>query len=157
LVTAGAAGALWVRGDVPDVRGLRGLSAAEYRTFRNLVTATFPPGGPFPIDPGDDRIARAFDDYVADEPDEKATETGRALLLVELAPLVWDSRRTTFSRLSAEERENYWASWPTADRLLKRQVSLGFRKFMNMLFYDHPDIWPKIGYGGPSLKRLGQQ
>jgi hypothetical protein len=157
LLALGGGGALWVRGAVPEVAGLRGLSAAQYRTFSNIVAAMFPPGGPIPVDVGALDLARAFDGFVADEPSDAVRELGLALTLVEVAPLVLDSRGTTFSRLSDEERAAYWSEWAASDRLEQRQISLGFRKFIHMVFYDTPEVWPHIGYGGPSLQRLAEQ
>lgn len=154
LLGAASGGLLWVRGFPPGVPGLRELSAAEYLTFANIVAAMIPPGGPFDDTPAA-AIPRAFDNFIADEPEAKRRELHLALTFVELAPL-FDGRGTTFSRLSVPQRQAYWAEWPASPDLLKRQISLGFRKFTNMLFYDTPDVWPAIGYGGPSLQRLAQ-
>ena len=55
--------------------------------------------------------------------------------------------------LDPEERSAHWQSWGTSDDLLRRQVSIAMRKFFNLVFFDHEEVWPFIGYGGPSLQR----
>ena len=121
-----------------------------------MVRATFPASGPIPVDAVQLGLAQAFDNYVADLPAAVRRELKLALTLVEVAPLIWDGHGTTFSRMSDEERAKYWATWPLSDRLEQRQVSLGFRKFVNMLFYDSPEVWEHIGYRGPSLQRIAE-
>ena len=32
------------------------------------------------------------------------------------------------------------------------QIALAFRKFMSLVFYDRPEIWPHLGYEGPMFK-----
>jgi hypothetical protein len=39
--------------------------------------------------------------------------------------------------------------------VLRRQVSIAMRKFFNLVFFDRPEVWPYIGYPGPSLQRDG--
>jgi len=154
LTATGVVGGLWVRGPVPSVAGLRVLSAFEFRVVSDIVSATFPAAGPIPLDARELELPRVFDGFVADLPAEQQTDLRRALLLVEIAPLIWDGKRTTFTRLSPEDRAAYWENWAASDRLLQRQISLTFRKFLNMLFYDWFEVWSHIGYPGPSLARL---
>lgn len=146
--------AWWARGPTERVEGLRVLSAAEYRTLTQIARANF---GDAALSLGNTDLARAFDAYLADEPAANVRELRLALKLVELSPIVWGPRRTTFARLSKEERAAYWAEWPTSERLVQRQISLGFRKFLNLVYYDQPGVWAAIGYPGPSFARLGAE
>lgn len=151
LTGAGAAVATWVRGPAPDVAGLRALGDAQYRTLTHLVDATFAGA---PVDLAALDLPRAFDAFLATEHPGNVRDLERAILLVELAPLVLDGLGTTFSRLGPTERLDYWRTWPTSERLVQRQVSIAFRKFFNMVFYDHESVWPLIGYPGPSVWEL---
>jgi len=74
-------------------------------------------------------------------------------VLIEFGPLVFDKRVTTFSRLDVEERTEHWNEWALSDNLLRRQVSIAMRKFFNLVYFDHEEVWPYIGYPGPSMKR----
>jgi hypothetical protein len=151
LALAGGGGLAALRGCAPPVEGLRLLSAHQYRTLSALARAHIPRGGPFELGAEDFDVARMFDDFLADEPEENIRDLGLALNLVELGPLVFERRLTTFSRLSREEQTDHWTSWMVSDRLLQRRAALAFRKFISLVFYDQPAVWPHIGYGGPDL------
>lgn len=140
----------------PPVSGLSVLDAREYRTLAALATTLFPTGGAFDL--GADRfdLPRAFDGYLAGEPPENVERLRRALLLFELGPLLFERRWTSFSRLSDPERLRHYEAWAESETLVRRQVATAFRKFMALVFYDNPEVWPHIHYPGPSLARLGK-
>jgi hypothetical protein len=98
-------------------------------------------------------LARAFDEFLAGEPAANVRDLERALTLIELGPLIFDRRLTTFSNLAPDEQLEHWQAWITSDTLLRRQAALAFRKFFNLVFFDQPGVWPHIGYGGPSYAR----
>ncbi len=149
-VVLGAGAGLWaIRGSAPDVSGLRVLSAHRYRTLTALAHTHLPGGGPFAQGADCSAIARAFDGFLADEPQENVRNLEAALTLLEFGPLLFDHRLTTFSNLSEAERLAHWQGWMVSERLLRRQVALAFRKFLSLVFYDQPSIWPAIGYPGP--------
>jgi hypothetical protein len=106
-----------------------------------------------PIDAASMDLPRAFDAFLAGEPEHNVKDLRKALVLVEFGPLLFDKKITTFSRLPVDERTEHWNSWGTSDRLLQRQVSIAMRKFFNLVYFDHEKVWPYIGYPGPSLKR----
>ncbi len=150
-VSVGAAtgGLLAMRGGAPDVAGLRVLSAHAYRTLEALATALFPPGGPIPQGAAGMDLARAFDGFLADEPAHHRRDLSRALFWLEYGPVLYERRAKTFSRLRDDERLAHFDSWATSQSLLRRQVALAFRKFLSVVFYDRPEIWPHLGYDGP--------
>lgn len=155
-IVAGAGGAwLWVRGDAPDVEGLAIVDAHEHRTLAKLVEVAFPARGPIPVDVAALDLPRAFDAFLAGEPEDRASDLKRALFLIEIGPLVYERRATTFSRLGARERERHWRAWLASDDLLRRQIAGAFQKVLSLMFYDRPEVWPHIGYGGPSLWGAG--
>jgi len=154
LVVGGGVGSLL--SGAPPVAGLKVLSAREYRTLDALAKTLLPSGGPFEIGAEAFDLARAFDGYLAGEPAANVEKLQRALLLFELGPLVFEHRFTSFSRLSPAEQLRHYEAWATSERLLRRQVATAFRKFMALVFYDSPEVWPHIGYPGPSLARLGK-
>ncbi len=144
----GGAGLLALRGRAPRVGGLRALTHQEYRTLSQLARALFPEGGAFPVGASAVDLARAFDVFLADEPDWNRKDLGRALFLLEFGPLVFEGRLRTFSRLSPEERLAHFERWAEGGPL-RRQVATAFRKFLSLVFYDTRAVWPHIGYEGP--------
>lgn len=149
-------GVLSLLSGAPEVAGLSVIGAREYRTLAALATTLLPSGGPFEIGAERLDLARAFDGFLAGEPPANVDNLRRALLLFELGPMLFERRWTTFSKLSAEERLRHYEAWSSSDTLLRRQVAIAFRKFMALVFYDTPEVWPHIGYPGPSLARLGR-
>ncbi len=150
---AGGGGLLALRGSAPAVSGLRCLSAQEYRTLRQLALALYPPGGAFATGADSVDLARAFDGYLADEPEYNLTDLRRALGWLEFGPVLYDRRAKTFSHLGPEERLAHFEGWLTSSTLLRRQVALALRKFMSLVFYDTPEVWPALGYDGPLFRR----
>ncbi|UCF47593.1 MAG: hypothetical protein JSU89_10500 [Myxococcales bacterium] len=153
ILGVGGGGLLALRGRAPKVDGLRVLDAHEYRTLRSLVEVMLPKTEAIPIDPESMDLPRAFDDFLSDEPEHNVNDLRRALVLIEFGPLAFDKKLTTFSRLDMAERATHWQEWALSDNLLRRQVSIAMRKFFNLVYFDHEQVWPHIGYPGPSMKR----
>ncbi len=153
VVALGGAGLALLRGSAPSVSGLRLLGAHEYRTLELLAETILPRGGAF--EPGAEGmdLARAFDDFLADEPPENVRKLRTALLLFEYGPVLFEKQLVTFSNLSPAERLHHYQAWSESDALLRRQIAVAFRKFFALVFYDHESVWPGIGYPGPSLAR----
>lgn len=152
-VALGGVGLRVLIGSAPPVTGLSVLDPVEYRTLNLLAETLIPEGGPFEIGASKYDLAREFDGYLAGEPPPNVTRLQRALLLFELGPLLFEHRMTTFSALSREERLHHYQAWAGSETLLRRQVAIAFRKFLALVFYDKEEVWPHIGYPGPSLKR----
>lgn len=155
ILGVGGGGLLVLRGSAPRVEGLRVLDAHEYRTLQSLVEVMLPRTDAIPVDASSMDLPRAFDDFLADEPEHAIQDLRKALVLVEFGPLAFDKKLTTFSRLDVAERTEHWNGWGVSDNLLRRQVSVAMRKFFNLVYFDHEAVWPHIGYPGPSLKRKG--
>jgi hypothetical protein len=153
VLGVGGGGLLALRGRAPKIDGLRVLDAHEYRTVQSLVEVMLPKTDAIPIDPASMDLPRAFDDFLANEPEHNVRDLQRALVLIEFGPLAFDKKVTTFSRLDVEERTTHWNEWALSDNLLRRQVSVAMRKFFNLVYFDHEQVWPYIGYPGPSMKR----
>lgn len=150
---AGGGGLVAMRGGAPAVEGLRVLSAHEHKTLTALVSALFPDDGPFPSTSAE--LPRAFDGFLEGEDEDRRADLKRALLLLEYGPVVFERRPHTFSNLPVAERLAHFERWTTSDSLVRRQVALAFRKFLCVVFYDRPELWPSIGYviapfGGPN-------
>lgn len=148
-----AGGAFWLRGAAPNVSGLRMVDDHQYRTLQSLVEVMFPPNPALPVDVAKLDLPRAFDEFLADEPEHNRRDLGRALTLVEFGPLLFEGRWATFSALPLDERAVHWDGWASSRLLLRRQVSLAMRKFFHLVYFDQPQVWPLIGYPGPSLTR----
>lgn len=145
-----------VLGPAPEVSGLSVLDAYGHRTLDSLAKTLFPEGGAFPIGASAFDLAREFDGYLAGEPEPNVDNLKLALRLFELGPLLFDKTTKSFSLLDDAGRLAHYDAWATSDTLLRRQIALAFRKFLALVFYDKPEVWPHIGYGGPSLGRLGK-
>jgi hypothetical protein len=153
ILGVGGGGLLALRGSAPTVDGLRVLDAHEYRTLQSLVEVMLPKTDAIPIDSAPMDLPRAFDNFLADEPEQNVKDLQKALVLIEFGPLAFDKRLTTFSRLDTAERTTHWNEWALSDNVLRRQVSIAMRKFFNLVYFDHEQVWPHIGYPGPSMKR----
>ena len=151
LLGSGVGGYLLLRGSAPSVDGLFALDDHEYQTLTRLAEAIFPTDEVFEANVEHTELARAFDEFLAGEPEQNVRDLKRALTLLELGPLIYERRFTTFSQLSRDEREAHFRAWMTSDDLTRRMVSVAFRKFLNLVFYDREEIWTHIGYPGPSL------
>jgi hypothetical protein len=154
VLGVGGGGLLALRGSAPKVEGLRVLDAHEYRTLESLVEVMLPKTDAIPVDASSMDLPRAFDEFLANEPKHNVEDLQKALVLIEFGPLVFDRKLSTFSRLDATERTEHWDGWGTSDNLLRRQVSVAMRKFFNLVYFDHEEVWPHIGYPGPSLERV---
>ena len=154
VLGVGGGGLLWLRGSAPSVQGLRMLDAHEYKTLQSLVEVMLPHTDAIPIDVESMDLPRAFDEFLANEPEHNVKDLQKALVLIEFGPLVFERRVTTFSRLSLAERTDHWNRWAVSESLLRRQVSIAMRKFFNLVYFDHEVVWPHIGYAGPSINRL---
>jgi len=143
---------LWaLRGRAAHIGGLRCLTDYEYRTLSALTRALFPPGSAFALGAQDLELERAFDAFLADEPEWNRTDLKRALFLLEYGPVLFERRLKTFSNLGPDERLAHFQRWAESRSLIRRQVALAFRKFLSLVFYDQPIAWPAIGYDGPLL------
>jgi hypothetical protein len=118
-----------------------------------LVEVMLPTTEAIPVDVAPMDLPRAFDDFLANEPAENVKDLQKALVLIEFGPLVFDRRLSSFSRLEPAERAAHWERWALSDKLVRRQVSVAMRKFFNLVYFDQPEVWPHIGYPGPSMKR----
>lgn len=145
VLMGGGAWLLARRGRAP---GTAALTEREHRTLSQLARALFPGGGAFPVGASDVDLARAFDDFLADEPEWNQADLSRALLLLEMGPILFERRLRRFSGLPAEERLAHFQRWAEGG-LLRRQVATAFRRFLALAFYDTPAVWPHIGYDGP--------
>jgi len=153
VLGAGGAGLLALRGRAPAVEGLQVLDAHGYRTLSSLVEIMLPTTDAIPIDVATMDLPRTFDGFLADEPKHNVDDLKNALVLIELGPLVFDRQLTTFSKLPPPARSEHWKEWGVSDSLLRRQVSLAMRRFFFLVYFDRPEVWPHIGYPGPSLER----
>lgn len=148
-LAAGVGGLFALRGAAEPVTGLQVLNDQEYRTFSALAAAAFPVNE---VPRTTLELARMFDGYLADEPDWGQSEAKSALLLLEFGPVIFERRLTTFSQLQPTERIAHFQRWGESDSELRRQVFLGFKKFLSLLFYDQPEVWPLLAYEGPLIR-----
>lgn len=148
----GGGGLLALRGWAPAVSGLRQLSDHEYRTLTQLARALFPDGGAFPAGASDIDLARAFDEFLAGEPEWNQRDLKNALLLLEYGPVVDERRLITFSHLTERERLAFFQKWREGESLTRRQIATAFHRFLCLVFYDRPEVWPALEYEGPLIK-----
>ncbi len=147
----GGGALLWLRGRAPAVAGLRCLGDHEYRTLRQLALALFPREGGFPVGADDVDLTRSFDAFLADEPPWNREDLKKGLFLLEYGPLVFERRLVTFSNLPAAERLAHFERW-SGGGLVRRQLALALKRFLALVFYDRPEVWPYLGYDGPQVR-----
>jgi len=151
LIGLGAGGLAWVRGCAPSVSGLRVLDDHEHQTLRHLVVVLFG-ARIYGQDVAAMDLPRAFDGFLADSPEDDVSDLRSAITLLEIGPVIDRKHASPFSRLSDEERTAFFRGWMEGDDVLRRQVALAFRKFFSLVMFDRPEVWPGIGYPGPSLE-----
>jgi hypothetical protein len=152
VLAAGAGGLVALRGAAPAVGGLRALTEQEYRTFSKLAEVVLPEGEVFATGAAQLDLARAFDRFLDGEPEWNVRDLKRALLLLEYGPLLFERRLATFSNLPPAERLAHFESWMVSPDGVRRVVAAAFRRFLFLVFYDAPEVWPHIGYDGPLIK-----
>lgn len=150
-LVGGAAALFSLRGRAPAVAGLRCLSDHEYRTMRQLALALFPGEGGFPVGAEGMDLARSFDAFLADEPEWNRDDLKKGLFLLEYGPVIFERRLVTFSHLPAAERLAHFERWSEGG-LVRRQLALALRRFLSLVFYDRPEVWPHLGYDGPLVR-----
>ncbi len=151
VVLVGGGALAWLRGRAPAVAGLRCLTDHEYRTLRQLALALFPRQGGFPVGAEDMDLAQSFDAFLVDEPEWNRGDLKKGLVLLEYGPVIFEGRAVTFSHLPAAERLAHFERWAQGS-LLRRQLALALRRFLSLVFYDRPEVWPHIGYEGPLVR-----
>lgn len=148
-----ALGLTSLRQAAPAVSGLLALTPAQHRTMRLAAQAHVPPGGPFAWSAADVDVAGLFDRFVADQPAAEAREARLALDLLDLGPLLFERRWTTFCALDDADRLAHWRAWSLAPQATRREVWRALASFVGMAVYDQPGAWAAVGYRGPSLAR----
>ena len=151
VLMGGVAGLAWLRGRAPAAAGLRCLTDHQYRTLSQLALALFPPEGGFSLGAEGMDLARSFDAFLADEPEWNRSDLGKGLFLLEYGPVIFERRLVTFSHLPAAERLAHFERW-NGGGLVRRQLALALRRFLTLVFYDRPEVWPHIGYDGPLVR-----
>ena len=145
LLGGGATAYLSLFGLAPNAGPLRVLSDREHRTLRNLVTTICGP-----MAQRERRsIADAFDRWLADEPPNVIEDLKNAITWLELGPVLYDGRWTSFSDLSHGARVRHFFSWMVSDDLMRHQGPTAFRKVVNLVCYGTPASWPRIHSPGP--------
>ena len=151
LFMGGTGSLLALRGRASKIERLRCLTSHEYRTLARLAEALFPRDGAFVFGAEDVDLTRMFDQFLADEPQFNQNDLKKALLLLEFGPILFEKRFKTFSHLSSTERLDHFVSWANSSMLTRRKIATALRKFLSMVFYDRPEVWPHIGYDGPII------
>jgi len=152
----GVLGLFALRGSAPAVAGLEVLSAHEYRTISTIAQVHLPEAGEFSLSAKDFDIGSMFDIFLNGEPEENVSQIKQALLLFEYGPVVFDRKLATFSNLSPEMQLAHWNAWINSDSVTRRQVAMILRKFMSLVFFDQPEVWPHILYPVPAFSGVEQ-
>ncbi len=151
LVVSGVGAGVYLRGCAPSRLRLRAIDAHQYLTLERLVEALFTADAGCGVDVAALELPRAFDVYLADEPEEVASQLRNALLLLELGPVLDGHGASPFSRLSVDARARFFEGWMRGDDLTRRKITVALRKFFNLSLYDRPELWPHLGYPGPAF------
>lgn len=140
-----------LRGRADPVEGLRVLSPHHFRTLALLAAALFPRVDPFGGGATGELLARRFDAFLADEPPWNQGDLRDALTLLEYGPVFFDGHVRTFSHLGEPARLACFQSWRASPHATLRQASTALHRFLTVVYYDDPAVWPAIGYEGPQV------
>lgn len=153
LAAAGGVGSIALfRGCAPTPDGLRILDGHQFQTARAMAEAMFPAAAAEEDAPGE-ALARALDGWLADEPDWVQSQIGRALLLFEFGPAIFDRGLRPFHVMTTDERRSFLGRCARGEDVLRRKAIVALRRFFALVHYDHPARWPEIGYDGPRSMR----
>ncbi len=155
LVSVPSVAMLALRGSAPLVDGLQVLSDHHHRTFQAMAATHIPKGGAFALGAADFDLARLFDGYLADQPGSDQREVKIALNLLEFGPVLFERHAATFSNLEPAAQLAHWTAWSTSELAVRREIFWSFGKFVGLAFYDQAQVWPSLGYKGPSYLRMG--
>lgn len=159
LVGLFGVGLVGVEGTRAGLSGPSHLSPRLRRAFLALAETHFPATEDGPSDgaasvdgrPGGaaSDLLDAFERYLAGAHPDDVRDLRRGLLLLEFGPLLFAGRLRTFSGSSPTQRLDHWRDWMESPVLLRRQVATAFRRFLATVYFDRPEVWPRIGYPGP--------
>ena len=153
VVAAGGGAALLLQDTVlrSPRRALRVLTGDQFSILAAVADRIAPANGDFPS---------AWEVFVPEKVDEllsrvhpaNAAEIGQALGLLEspAAGLVLDGRTSTFTGSSGEEQDAILAAWRASDITVRRKAFKAINGLCNAAYYASPEIYPHVGYPGPS-------
>jgi hypothetical protein len=126
------------------------LSSKEFAVIKSLVEVLHPQDGKFPagVDLG---LAQRFDEEVWAGRDSLSSDLKNGIQILEHSPLCFGSF-ARFSDLSLEKRMEHFQKLLISENEILRQVSTGLRMMLSFFYYNHPSVWPTIGYEGPFVQ-----
>lgn len=117
-----------------------------------------------PNDPADRGAAQRFlwlvddvDDFISQASPSLRWGTRIAAFLVELAPLFFIGRLSRCSSLALEERERYLAAVEASTVPRVALLVVMFKTVMTVLYYEHPEAAPHLGYDGRHVRFRGSR
>jgi D-cysteine desulfhydrase len=122
--------------------GLDVLSGWEAEVLEAAGGCILPPA---PIEPVLARLPANVDRFIATLDRNLRTEIHAMLALIEIAPVALMGSR--FTRLSIEERLRFLERLRERGGVLE-QASRGIRDLIFLGYYQAPETWPALGYGG---------
>ncbi|MEE9383790.1 MAG: gluconate 2-dehydrogenase subunit 3 family protein [Nannocystaceae bacterium] len=129
---------------------LAALSPRRYSVLAALADRITPAAPPFPS-PSELQVAETIDTFLARSPAGLRDEIGMLLDLLEnaLAGLLLDGRPRTFSACSPDEQDRVIRAWQTSRIGVRRKGIRALQTLCGGIYYDHPLVYPAIGYAGP--------
>ena len=135
-------------------RPLQFLNAREYAIL-NIVAARLlgvgdqVGGNAMQID-----VAANVDTVVARWRPDSQAQLRTVLRVFEHGTYLFDLQRHRFTRLSAEQQDQYLAGWMTSTLGARRVVFRVLKALAAAGFYHDPRTWRRLGYPGPWLGRV---
>lgn len=133
---------------------LRFFNSREYATMNAAAERLMGASGL--VGPGAERVdvAAHLDDLVADWDTEAQGELRVMLRVFEHGTYLFDLQRKRFTRLAAEQQDQYLAGWMNSTLGARRIVFRALKTLAAGGFYQDPQTWPRIRYEGPWLGRI---
>jgi len=127
------------------------LSVKELCIVKAVVGALLPASDRFPS--GESLgIAQRVDEQVWAAPRSVRSEFGAALQLFEHAPPL-HGFAGRFTSLSSDAQRAYFQRVLVGHNASLRQIGVGLKQIVHMLYYARPEVWPALGYEGPFVEK----
>lgn len=135
--------------DCGTKRTLKLLSQLEYRILSAVVHRIVPSVKDFSsLD-----IAWKVDIVLAGVSKRMGQEYKLLLIVFEFGTLIFGPSFKRFTQMSEAEQDRYLSHWAHSRLSFKRMGFQVLKRSVLGAYYGSRRVWPRIGYGGPWLKR----
>lgn len=129
--------------------GFEFLTERDAAVVEAVAATMFAPGGTGAPPPEELGIAAAVDRAFATLDADMRSQLGMLFGAFEYGPYVFGFHLKPFTRLDAEGRAAYLASWETSALEVRRMAFTGLKLLLASCYFADPRTWRFMGYDGP--------